>query len=117
MDQASGRAEAVGPQHGGYNAVHAVPFVEHANVDSHGLCVSIEAGAVGSHCVCVRCAYAGRVPSECLPIITSVGECNHGPAQQSQAEMHCFDDRLVLCLKTRKNMPLGARFGHGCLES
>ena len=49
------------------------------------------------------------MPSECLPIVTSVGECDFGPAQQHQAELHVLEDRIVLCLKTRKNRPLGAR--------
>ena len=54
-------------------------------------------------------SFSDRVPSECLPIVTSVGECDYGPAQQHQAELHVLDDRIVLCLKTRKNRPLGAR--------
>ena len=45
-----------------------------------------------------------RVPSECLPIVTVVGDCHSGPAQANKAELHVGVDETVLCLRRRKNM-------------
>ena len=82
----------------------------HHSVDSYILRVHAKARL---YCICcpgqTSVKFSDRVPSECLPIVTSVGECDYGPAQQHQAELHVLDDRIVLCLKTRKNRPLGAR--------
>jgi len=55
-----------------------------------------------------------RVPSECLPIVTCVGDCIYGPAQQNKAEIHVMDDQIVLCLKFRKNLPLGSKLTRWC---
>jgi len=55
------------------------------------------------------------VPSECWPVrVSKDPACAYGPAQATHSELHVFDDKVVLCLKSRKNIPLGSRLTRHC---
>ena len=59
-------------------------------------------------------AFLLRVPSERLPISIGIGDIMYGQAQHRQAIVHVLEDEIVLCLKRRKNKPLGSRLCARC---
>ena len=85
-------------------------LANHHSVDSYILRVHAKARL---YCICcpgqTSVKFFGQGAIGVLAHSHQRWECDYGPAQQHQAELHVLDDRIVLCLKTRKNRPLGAR--------
>ncbi len=80
-----------------------------------GVCLFIAVRVARASHMFASYGVTGRVPSECWPIVTSDdGRCVYGPLQAHKAEIHTFEECTVLCLKFRKNRPLGSKLVRTC---